>query len=55
MIKLKIGDLVYDHGISQQGIIIEIIESVVPYRVFYEDGHVDIATEHDLEILNEAR
>lgn len=49
---MKVGDLVYDRGISQRGIIFEIIESVVPYRVLYEDGHIDIAAKHDLEVIH---
>ena len=49
---MKVGDLVYDHGIEMRGLIIEEIDSVVPYRVFYEDGHIDIACAHDLELIN---
>jgi len=49
---MKVGDLVYDCGLGMRGLIIEKIESVVPYRVFYEDGHVDIACAHDLEIVD---
>ena len=55
MKNIEIGDLVYDYGISQRGIVIEIIESVVPYRVLYEDSHIDIATKYDLEIIGEDR
>ncbi len=49
---MKVGDLVYDLGLGMRGLIIEELESVVPYRVLYEDGHVDIACEHDLELIN---
>ena len=49
---MKVGDLVYDKGIQMRGLIIEIIDSVVPFRVFYEDGHVDIACSHDLELVD---
>ena len=49
---MKIGSLVYDSGIDMRGLIIEIIPSVVPYRIFYEDGSVDIACAHDLEVID---
>ena len=49
---IKIGDLVYDKGLKQKGLVIEVINSVVPYRVFYEDGHIDIACDHDLELID---
>lgn len=49
---MKVGDLVYDSGIKMNGIIIEKIDSVVPYRVLYNDGHIDIACEHDLEVIS---
>ena len=52
IISMKVGDLVYDKGIQMRGLIIEIIDSVVPFRVFYEDGHVDIACSHDLELVD---
>ena len=48
---MKIGDLVYDGWINRYGLIIEVRESVVPYRVFYDDGSVDFAADHDLEII----
>ncbi len=48
---MKIGDLVYDCGLGMIGLVIEKTMSVVPYRVFYEDGHVDIASAHDLKII----
>jgi hypothetical protein len=47
-----IGDLVYDKGLDQKGIIIDVVKSVVPYRVLYEDGHIDIACAHDLEVIH---
>ena len=49
---MRIGDLVYDKGLKQKGLVIEVINSVVPYRVFYEDGHIDIACDHDLELID---
>lgn len=49
---MKVGDLVYDKGIKMNGLIIEVIDSVVPYRVLYEDGHIDIAADHDLEAID---
>ncbi len=52
---MKVGDLVYDIGVRKKGLILEVINSVVPYRILYEDGSVDIACDHDLEILDEAR
>ena len=48
---MKVGDLVYDYGLRMTGIIIERIDSVVPWRVFYENGHIDIACDHDMEVL----
>ena len=48
---MKIGDLVYDTGLGRHGLIIEVIRSVVPYRVFYDDGSVDFAADHDLELI----
>ena len=47
----KVGDLVFDLGIKMNGIIIEKIHSVVPWRVFYENGKIDIACDHDLELI----
>jgi hypothetical protein len=49
---MKTGDLVYDKGLNMSGIVINIIDSVVPYRVLYEDGHTDIACAHDLEVIS---
>ena len=49
---MKVGDLVYDRGLRMKGLIIEIIDSVVPYRVFYENGYTDIACDHDLEAID---
>lgn len=49
---MKTGDLVYDKGLGMKGLIIEIIPSVVPYRVLYENGSIDIACAHDLEKIN---
>ena len=51
-LSVKVGDLVYDKGIKMNGLIIEVIDSVVPYRVLYEDGHIDIAADHDLEAID---
>ena len=45
---MKIGDLVYDPSLCKYGIIFARVESVVPWRVFYEDGEVDLACDHDL-------
>ena len=50
--KIKIGDLVFDKGLKQKGLVIEVLNSVVPYRVFYDDGHIDIACDHDLELID---
>ena len=52
---MEIGDLVYDSGIQMRGIIIEKIHSVVPWRILYFDGSIDIACDHDLEVINESR
>lgn len=49
---MKVGDVVYDAGLKMNGIIIEIIDSVVPFRVLYSDGHIDIACAHDLEVID---
>ena len=49
---MKVGDLVYDHGLEMRGIIVEKIKSVVPFRVLYENGRIDIACDHDLELVN---
>ena len=49
---MKVGDLVYDRGLKMKGLIVEIIDSVVPYRVFYENGVTDIACDHDLEVID---
>lgn len=48
---MKAGVLVYDHGIRKMGLILEVINSVVPFRILYEDGTVDIACGHELEVL----
>ena len=49
---MRTGDLVYDVGLRMRGLVIEVIDSVVPFRVLYEDGHIDIACEHDLELID---
>ena len=49
---MNVGDLVYDKGLQMKGLIIDTIDSVVPFRVLYEDGHIDIACTHDLELIN---
>lgn len=49
---MKVGDLVYDSGIEMRGIIVEKINSVVPWRILYFDGSIDIACDHDLEVIN---
>ncbi len=49
---MKVGDLVYDKGLNMKGLIIEVVESVVPYRVFYENGSIDIAAYHDLDLID---
>ncbi len=49
---MKVGDLVHDLGIGMNGIIIEKIDSVVPWRILYADGSVDIACAHDLEVIS---
>ena len=49
---IQIGDLVYDSGIDLNGIVIEKINSVVPWRILYSDGSIDIACDHDLEIIH---
>ncbi len=49
---MKVGDLVYDSGIDMNGIIIEKIASVVPWRILYSDGSIDIACDHDLELID---
>ncbi len=51
-ILMKVGDLVYDISLKMNGIIIEVIDSVVPFRVLYADGHIDIACAHDLEAID---
>ncbi len=49
---MTVGDLVYDSGLKMNGLIVEVIDSVVPFRVLYEDGHIDIACAHDLESID---
>ena len=49
---MKVGDLVYDKGLDQKGLIIDIVNSFVPYSVLYEDGHIDMACKHDLELID---
>lgn len=49
---MKVGDLVYDATLQMSGIVVEVINSVVPYRVLYQDGHIDIACDHDLEHID---
>ena len=49
---MKLGGLVYDSGLKMRGLVVEILNSVVPYRVLYEDGHIDIACSHDLEKIS---
>ena len=49
---MRVGDLVYDQGLKMRGLIIDHINSVVPYRVLYEDGHIDLACDHDLEVIS---
>lgn len=50
--KIKVGDLVLDRSLNLKGIVIEEINSVVPFRVFYENGNIDIAGDWDLEIID---
>ncbi len=49
---MKVGDLVYDSGVDMNGIIIEKVNSVVPWRILYSDGSIDIACDHDLEVIS---
>ncbi len=49
---MKVGDLVYDSGIDMRGIIIEKSHSVVPWRILYFDGSIDIAFDHDLKVIS---
>ena len=51
-ISIQVGDLVYDSGIDMSGIVIEKIKSVVPWRILYTDGSIDIACDHDLEVIH---
>jgi len=50
---MNVGDLIYDHGLGMYGIIFARIDSLVPFRVYYSDGVVDHACEHDLEYMGE--
>ena len=52
LIFMKIGDMVYDSGIEMSGIIIEKISSCVPWLILYYDGSIDIACDHDLEVIS---
>lgn len=48
----NIGDFVFDKTLNRSGLIIDIVESLVPYRVYYSDGKIDICCAHDIEVLN---
>jgi hypothetical protein len=56
---MKVGDLVHDHGIGMNGVIIGwlITGGSEPtfWEILYEDGEVDGGFENDLEVLNESR
>ena len=49
---MELGDLVYDSVLKMRGLVIEILNSAVPYRVLYEDGQIDFACSHDLEKIS---
>ena len=61
---MKVGDLVFDSSLGQQGIIVETkkwsTEEVtvlmqIEHTILYEDGQLDHAYENELEVINESR
>ena len=60
---MKVGDLVFDSSLGQQGIIVETkkwsTEEVTVYAtehtILYEDGQLDHAYENELEVINAGR
>ena len=57
---MKIGDLVFDSSLGQQGIIVETKEwtqylsedTQFEHTILYEDGQLDRAYENELEVIN---
>ena len=51
---MKVGDLIF----FRKGVGI-IVEQLIPedegYRILWEDGSLNLAYEHDLEVVNESR
>ena len=68
---MKVGDLIYDHGLGRSAIILEILEErpseihkafvthnsgrVYYYRVLYDDGIIDSVCDYEVEPVNEGR
>ncbi len=60
---MKVGDLVFDSSLGQQGIIVESkawldfdpAEPELEHTILYEDGNLDTAYENELEVINESR
>ena len=59
---MKVGDLVFDSSLGQQGIIVETKEwsgSTYPaeyeHTILYEDGDIDSAYENELEVISGSR
>ena len=68
---MKIGDLVYDHGLGRSAIVLEVLKERPPeihevfvahkhgnicyYRVLYNDGIIDSICDYEVEPINESR
>tara|TARA_B100000700_G_C14433483_1_gene573722 strand:- start:218 stop:400 length:183 start_codon:yes stop_codon:yes gene_type:complete len=60
---MKVGDLVFDASLGQQGIIVETKkwtqyheeDPEFEHTILYEDGELDHAYENELEVINENR
>jgi len=68
---MKVGDLIYDHGLGRSAIVLEVLEERPPeihkafvarksgriyyYRVLYDDGIIDSVCDYEVEPVDESR
>ena len=68
---MKVGDLVYDHGLGRSAIVLEVLKErpseihkafvdahhgvVCYYRVLYDDGIIDAICDYEVEPISESR
>ena len=66
---MKVGDLVYDHGLGRSAIVLEVLKErpseiheafvarhhgpVCYYRVLYDDGIIDSICDYEVEPISE--